>query len=150
MIKSFEVWSAGDGYDISPACHGIGRGENFYEACKELFARKNAMRGPFAPKNTLYNEVNNTYYGCQLFHNHVEAQDKTRRSRPDPVYPYDLAVIIRVALEELSEHEANSSCNDDDKSPKAFEALDELVRRLKVAEKTISDAGWERSDGGFS
>ena len=42
----------------------------------------------------------------------------------------ELIELIRVALEELSEHEANSGCNDEDKSPEAFEALEELANRL--------------------
>ncbi len=44
----------------------------------------------------------------------------------------ELIALIRVALEELSEHEANSGCNDEDKSPEAFEALEEINHRLST------------------
>lgn len=152
MIRSYEVWSAGDGYDIPTVNHGIGKGETFREACKELFDRKNAMRGPFAPKDTLYNEVDNTYYGCRLYHNNIEARasEMNTRYNPKPKFANELVTTIREALDKLSEMEANSGCNDEDKADAAYAALGQMTHRLLVAEQFVSDAGWKENDGGFS
>ncbi len=69
-MNSYEIWS--EGYratgDQGGACfHGIGRGENFGEACEDHFDDERDPSGFFDRKEL-------TYWGCRLYNSEADAR----------------------------------------------------------------------------
>ena len=69
-MPKFEIWSEGftaTGTSGKACLRGVEVGKNFHEACKTFFGKN---RG----HHNLYNPEHNTYWGCRLFDNEIDAR----------------------------------------------------------------------------